>query len=33
MMEYARRVVYLSSEGVDGGLEQQTDTIASERDA
>jgi hypothetical protein len=32
-MEYARRIVYLSSEGVGGALEQQTDTIASEPDA
>ncbi len=32
-MEYARRIVYLSSEGVGGGLEQQTVMIASERDA
>ena len=32
-MEYARRIVYLFSEGVGGGLEQQTDTITSERDA
>jgi hypothetical protein len=26
-MEYARRIVYLSSEGVGGDLEKRTDTI------
>ena len=28
-MEYSRRIVYLSSEGVDDGLEQQTDTTTA----
>jgi hypothetical protein len=36
-MEYACRIVYLSSEGVGGNLKQQTDTTttptAAERDA
>ena len=32
-MEYARRIVYLSSEGISGDLEQQTDVIFAERDA
>lgn len=32
-MEYARRIVYLSSEGVGGDLEQQTDTINDKLDA
>ena len=31
-MQYARRIAQLSSEGVGGDLEQQTDTTASERD-
>jgi hypothetical protein len=29
VMEYARRIVYLSSEGVGGDLEQRTDTITA----
>lgn len=33
VMEYARRIVYLSSEGVGRDPKQQTDMIASERDA
>lgn len=32
VMQYARRIAQLSSEGVGGDLEQQTDTTASERD-
>ena len=32
-MEYARRIVYLSSEGIGGDLEQQTGVIVAERDA
>jgi hypothetical protein len=31
VIEYARRIVYLSSEGVGGDLEQQIDKIATER--
>jgi hypothetical protein len=33
VMEYARRIVYLSSEGVGGNLEQQTGTIIAKLDA
>ncbi len=32
-MKYARRIVYLSTEGVGGDLEPQTDTITAKLDA
>jgi hypothetical protein len=32
-MKYARRIVYLSTEGVGGDLEQQTNTITAKLDA
>lgn len=32
VMVYTRRIVYLSSEGVGGDLEKQTDTITAKLD-